>query len=88
MGKCAHVGVFLNATYQQVDPFGKHSWHKHRRINTEMDVGSQSRSPLHKKGCKERKRFKLANTVASLGKGVAVCENVLVRAVMCDKLIS
>lgn len=59
--------VLLNVTHQQVGPFGKHSWHKHRRINTEMGVGSQSRSPLRRKGCK-RERSKLANKVISFGR--------------------
>lgn len=52
MGKYTCVSALLHVTYQQVGPFGKRSWHKHRRINTETDVGSQSRSPLHRKGCK------------------------------------
>lgn len=52
MRKYTSVSALFNAAYQQVVPFGKRSWHKHRRINTETDVGSQSRSPLRRKGCK------------------------------------
>lgn len=39
-------------THRQAGPFEKHPWRIRRRTNTEMVVGSQSRSPRRRKGWK------------------------------------